>query len=138
MGKQIKDLTDEELSAEHKKWEDYIKNATGWGAALSAADEFKKSCEIEMRIRREKRAVTFTGALERVAFTPTHKHVKRGTYYEAIAVAKLQVSRIGFSGFPANGVVMGDGDEVVVYRDANGNVYVRERREFQDGRFAES
>ena len=138
MGKQISDLTDDELALEFKKWDDYIKDATGWGAALTAADEFRSACEKEMRKRRENRPVTVTGSLRRVSFTPTHRHVARNTYYEVLAVAKMQVSRLGFSGFPANGAVLGDGDEVVVYRDNSGNVYVRERKEFQDGRFAES
>lgn len=139
MGKQISELTDEELEAEYKKWDEYISNATGWGAALTAADEFRTACAKEMLHRKVNRPVKVpTDPLKKVAFTPTHRHFKNGKYYETVGLARMCVSRVGFSDFPANGTVMGDGDFVVVYRDGDGNLFVRRTEEFQDGRFAES
>lgn len=49
--KPIKQLTNEELLIERKHWDDLIRGTTMWGAALTAADEFRKDCEIELRIR---------------------------------------------------------------------------------------
>lgn len=44
----IRDLTDDELYAEWHRWDDKIKNATGWGGALTAAAEFRKAVEREL------------------------------------------------------------------------------------------
>lgn len=137
MSKKLEDLTDEELAAEHLRWAEYLANATGWGSALTAAAEFRRACETEMLKRKRNRPVKVTSVLSRIGFTPTHQHVARGTFYEAIAVAKMQIHRRGRGDFPATAAVLGDGDEVVVYRDRDGNVYVRELGEFNDGRFSE-
>lgn len=51
MSKAIKDLTDDELKLEWIMWDDEIKSATHWGAALAAANEFKIECERELRRR---------------------------------------------------------------------------------------
>lgn len=51
MGKAIRDLTDEELVAEWKYWDEKIRSATGWGASLAAADEFRRQCESQIRLR---------------------------------------------------------------------------------------
>lgn len=50
-GRQIRDLTDDELLAEWHQWNDKIKNATGWGAAVGAADGFRRGCAQELRRR---------------------------------------------------------------------------------------
>ena len=49
----IKDLDDKALVEEYSFWDDKIKNAKSWGAALTAADEFRKECEQEL-LRRGK------------------------------------------------------------------------------------
>lgn len=49
--KLIRDLTDQELRDEYKHWDDKIVNATGWGAALGAADEFRRECAAELHKR---------------------------------------------------------------------------------------
>jgi hypothetical protein len=49
--KALCEMTNEELKMEWKMWDEKIKNATSWGAALAAAVEFKKDCEREMRLR---------------------------------------------------------------------------------------
>jgi hypothetical protein len=41
----IRDLSDEELVKEWHCWDERVKKATGWGAALAAADGFRKDCE---------------------------------------------------------------------------------------------
>lgn len=45
--KNFRDMTDAELRAEHDHWDDKIRNATGWGGALAAADEFRRACRRE-------------------------------------------------------------------------------------------
>lgn len=47
----IRDLPDDELLEEWWKWDQQVRKATSWGAALAAADEFRKECaqEIERR-----------------------------------------------------------------------------------------
>lgn len=47
----IRDMTDEQLLAEHENWDRNIRNATSWGAALAAADEFRKECLLEINRR---------------------------------------------------------------------------------------
>lgn len=51
VGKKIRDLSDDELLAEWHQWNDKIKNAPGWGAAVGAADEFRRTCAQELRRR---------------------------------------------------------------------------------------
>ena len=51
MEKSLPDMTDAELQAEWQRWDDEVTNATGWGAALAAADEFRKDCTREMARR---------------------------------------------------------------------------------------
>lgn len=57
-------------------------------------------------------------------FKPTHKHIKRGNLYQTIHLATLQTSE-----------PIEDGADVTVYRDEDGNVWVRPDDEFNDGRF---
>lgn len=45
---QIRDLTDDDLIDEFHKWNNKIKTATSWGAALSAANEFRQECQREI------------------------------------------------------------------------------------------
>lgn len=47
----IRDLSDEALRAEWHVWNNKIRAATSWGAALGAADGFRKGCEAQMRLR---------------------------------------------------------------------------------------
>ena len=47
----ISELSDEDLIAEWHHWNDEIKAATGWGAALAAADEFRRACEQQIEKR---------------------------------------------------------------------------------------
>lgn len=54
-----------------------------------------------------------------------YRHKKRGTTYEVIGVAELQVSAD----------MLCDGSAMVVYRGADGKLWVREEGEFHDGRF---
>lgn len=49
--KPIRDLTDTELLSEWAYWNEKIKAATSWGAALAAADAFRKSCETQLNRR---------------------------------------------------------------------------------------
>lgn len=51
MDKPFREMTDDELQAEWQKWDDKISNATGWGAALSAADEFRTDAAREIQRR---------------------------------------------------------------------------------------
>lgn len=46
--KTIHDLSDVELLKEFHDWDNKIKNATNWGAALSVAHEFRRYSEIEL------------------------------------------------------------------------------------------
>jgi len=54
-----------------------------------------------------------------------YRHVKRGTIYEVVGRAELQMS------FDS----LVDGSEMVVYRGDDGKMWVREESEFHDGRF---
>ena len=53
------------------------------------------------------------------------RHLKRGTEYEVLSVAELQV---------ANAPVM-EGSKLAVYRGDDGRLWTRELGEFRDGRF---
>lgn len=52
-GKSFKDMTLEELEAEHKYWDDKFVNATSWGGALTAADEFRRDCARHIKLRKQ-------------------------------------------------------------------------------------
>lgn len=58
MGKPFKDMTLEELEVEHKYWDDKIANATSWGGALTAADEFKRDCVRHIKLRKLQSQIT--------------------------------------------------------------------------------
>jgi hypothetical protein len=49
--KNVRDMTNEELLAEYVKWRDKVASATGWGAALAAADEFRTDALREIKRR---------------------------------------------------------------------------------------
>lgn len=55
-----------------------------------------------------------------------YRHVKRGTEYTVLGEATVQAGR-----------GIHDYDTVVVYRDESGELWVRPREEFYDGRFEE-
>ena len=42
--KELFAMTDAELRAEFERWDRRIREATGWGAALAAADGLRKIC----------------------------------------------------------------------------------------------
>jgi hypothetical protein len=48
--KLIEEMTLEEAQSEYRKWDKKIAEATGWGAHLTAADEFRR--EAKLRILR--------------------------------------------------------------------------------------
>lgn len=60
------------------------------------------------------------------AWGPTHRHVKRGTDYEVLGEAELQVATTA----PL------EGHHLVVYRDRVGKLWARAALEFHDGRFS--
>lgn len=49
--KPFSEMTLDELRAEHEHWDKKIREATGWGAAVGAADEFRRDCAREIRRR---------------------------------------------------------------------------------------
>ena len=57
----------------------------------------------------------------------THMHLKRKSRYLKIGVGVVQNS---------SGVPLVEGDEVAVYQDDRGRLWVRRDAEFEDGRFA--
>lgn len=68
---------------------------------------------------------------------PTHRHKKRGSEYMLLSAGRMQTENW-------IGDVMVDGDytrrsvdmrEVAIYRGADGEMWVRPREEFEDGRF---
>ena len=59
---------------------------------------------------------------------PTHFHRKRKSKYLLIGSGSVQVS---------SGVPLEEGDEVAVYQDRQGRLWVRRYTEFEDGRFGE-
>lgn len=54
-----------------------------------------------------------------------YRHVKRGTVYEVVGRAELQV----------NNIALCDGVTMVIYRGDDGKLWVRGEAEFMDGRF---
>jgi len=54
-----------------------------------------------------------------------YRHVKRGTVYEIVGRAELQV----------NNIALADGATMVFYRGEDGKLWVRGEAEFMDGRF---
>lgn len=50
--KPIRNLTDTELLSEWHYWNEPIKAAPSWGAALAVADAFLASCETQLKIRK--------------------------------------------------------------------------------------
>lgn len=63
-------------------------------------------------------------AVEAGRFRPTYRHKKRGTEYELVGLAQVQTES-----------ALTDEAEVVVYRGADGVLWVRSDAEFNDGRF---
>lgn len=59
---------------------------------------------------------------------PTHFHRKRKSKYLLIGGGSVQVS---------SGVPLEEGDEVAIYQDRQGRLWVRRYTEFEDGRFGE-
>ena len=59
---------------------------------------------------------------------PTHFHRKRKSKYLLIGGGSVQVS---------SGAPLEEGDEVAVYQDRQGRLWVRRYTEFEDGRFGE-
>jgi hypothetical protein len=51
VNKHWSEMTLSELHAEKAHWDKVISEATGWGAALSAADEFRRGCERAIKHR---------------------------------------------------------------------------------------
>lgn len=69
---------------------------------------------------------------------PTHRHIKRGTLYEAIGVAKVQISSAHPKARSTETRILLEWDEVVVYRGEDGQLWVRPVDEFhRQGRFEE-
>jgi hypothetical protein len=54
------------------------------------------------------------------------KHLKRGSVYEVLGEGKIQTKSL-----------LVDYDEVVVYQGEDGQIWVRPKTEFGDGRFVE-
>lgn len=51
-----KNQTLDQLYAERDYWDNRIKSATGWGAAVGAADDFRRACETWIAIREKESA----------------------------------------------------------------------------------
>lgn len=49
--KPFSEMTIEELKEEHAKWDKFIAAATYWGASVSAADGFRRSCAQWIKLR---------------------------------------------------------------------------------------
>jgi hypothetical protein len=57
-------------------------------------------------------------------FTPTHRHIKRGSSYMLTGAVTVQCA-----------APVSDGDILMLYEAEDGRLYVRPRHEFYDGRF---
>lgn len=57
------------------------------------------------------------------------RHKKRGSVYEEIGRAEVQIATLG--------TILREGDKLVVYRGENGKLWARPEDEFEDGRFEE-
>lgn len=66
--------------------------------------------------------------MKHVGWSPTHYHKKRRSTYLRIGEGSVQNS---------SGVPLVEGDEVTVYQDDRGRLWVRRATEFDDGRFGE-
>lgn len=51
--KPLADMSVAELREEHRHWDDIVRNATQWGAALAEADKFRKAATNELARRGE-------------------------------------------------------------------------------------
>ena len=75
---------------------------------------------------RDKIAQSVADAMNAAVFTPTHKHVKRGTNYKVLGEGQVQTETLLF-----------DTDKVIIYVGEDGKLWAREPEEFNDGRFEE-
>ncbi|KTS02522.1 hypothetical protein SB2_25580 [Methylobacterium radiotolerans] len=66
------------------------------------------------------------GPLERV------RHLKRGTEYEVLGEAELQIASVDMLNRPLR---LSEGARLTVYRGSDGKLWARETDEFRDGRF---
>lgn len=66
---------------------------------------------------------------------PTHRHKKRGTDYMLLGIGKMQAENWHEHDGMAEQNPSIDMREVAVYRGADGQLWVRPREEFEDGRF---
>lgn len=71
----------------------------------------------------------------RAAWTPTHRHVKRGTDYRVIGEAEAQVSSAPFVDAMGAYSQLREGDRFMVYEGRDGKLWLRRVSEFNDGRF---
>ncbi len=50
--KPLREMTDDELQTEWRRWDACVAGATGWGAGLAVANAFRRDCLREMARRR--------------------------------------------------------------------------------------
>ncbi|WP_454919265.1 hypothetical protein [Xanthobacter sediminis] len=98
--------------------------------------DWQQDCICETRAGKPIAWAQFNPAARPAGWSPTHRHVKRGSTYRVIGEAEAQVS-VGRKIIGA-GVVrpIEDGDRLTVYQAKDGKMWVRFSDEFQDGRFA--
>ena len=73
---------------------------------------------------------------EPAAWRPTHRHKKRGSEYMLLGIGKMQTSYWhDFLGGLPECAELADMREVTIYRGKDGQLWVRPREEFEDGRF---